>query len=87
MRFLAAAVFYPMLWLRGVVFLLCRLASGLAIIAAVVMVLVSMFTKYRFWLPAGLLAVGSFLSFLLLQVYDSILFRLNPTGRMLVLCQ
>ena len=44
------------------------MASGLAIIAAAVMVLVSMFTKYRFLLPAGLLAVGSFLSFLATEV-------------------
>jgi hypothetical protein len=86
-RILAAAFFYPMLRLRGVVFLFARLVNGVGIIAAVVMVLVSVFSKHRLWLPAGLFAVGSFVSFLLLQVYDSILFWLNPTGRSLILYQ
>jgi hypothetical protein len=84
-RILAATVFYPMLWLRSVVFLLCHLISHLGIIAAVTMALVSLLSKHGFWLLAGLFAVGSFISFLLLQIYDSILFWLNPTGRRLVL--
>jgi hypothetical protein len=87
MRIVAAAFFYPLLWLRNVVFLLGCLVSGLGTMAAVVAVVVSLFSKHRFWLPAGLFAIGSFISFLLLQVYDSVLFWLNPTGRSLTLYQ
>jgi hypothetical protein len=87
MRIVAALVFYPMLWLRGLVLFLGRLLSGFASIAALVMLLVSVFTRHRFWLLACMFALGGFLSFLLLQLYDSILFRLNPTGRTLILYQ
>jgi hypothetical protein len=86
-KYLAAAVFYPMLWMRGFVLALGRLASGFAVIAAIVIGLVSFFTRYRFWLQAGLSAIAGFTIFVLLQLYDSILFRLNPSGRTLVLYQ
>jgi hypothetical protein len=87
MKYLAAAIFYPMLWMRGFVLTLGRLVSGFAAIAAIVTGLVSLFTRYRFWLPAGLFALAGFIIFLLLQLYDSILFRLNPSGRTLILYQ
>ncbi len=87
MKYLAAAVFYPMLWMRGFVLALGRLLSGFAVITAIVIGLVSLFTRYRFWLPAGLCAIAAFIIFLLLQLYDSILFRLNPSGRTLILYQ
>jgi hypothetical protein len=86
-KYLAAVVFYPMLWLRGLVLAVGRLVSGLAIIAAIVIGLVSLFTRYRLWLPAGLSALAGFIIFLLLQLYDAILFRLNPSGRALILYQ
>jgi hypothetical protein len=87
MRLIATLVFYPMLWLRGFVLFLGRLVSGFASIAALVMLLVSAFTRHRFWLLAGMFGLCGFLTFLLLQLYDSILFRLNPTGRTLILYQ
>ncbi len=58
MRILTVVVFYPMLWLRGLVLVLGHLVSGVAGLAAVVMVLSSVFTRHRFWLPAGLLALS-----------------------------
>jgi hypothetical protein len=87
LKYLAAAVFYPMLWMRGLVLAVGRLVSGFAVIAAIVIGLISLFTRYRFWLPAGLFAIAGFIIFLLLQLYDSILFRLNPSGRTLILYQ
>ena len=87
MRIVAAFVFYPMLWMRGLVLFLGRLVSGFASIAALVMLLVSVFTRHRLWLLAGMFGLSGFLTFLLLQLYDSILFRLNPTGRTLILYQ
>jgi hypothetical protein len=87
MRIVAAFVFYPMLWMRGLVLFLGRLVSGFASIAAFVMLLVSIFTRHRFWLLACMFALCGFLAFLMLQLYDSILFRLNPTGRSLILYQ
>src|ERR1039457_133366 len=47
MKYLAAAVFYPMLWMRGLVLALGRLMSGFAVIAAIVIALISLFTRYR----------------------------------------
>jgi hypothetical protein len=87
LKYLAAAVFYPMLWMRGLVLALGRLVSGFSVIAAIVIGLISLFTRYRFWWPAGLFAIVGFIIFLLLQLYDSILFRLNPSGRTLILYQ
>ena len=86
-RYLAAAVFYPMLWLRGFVLAVGRLASGVAIIGAVAIGLVSLLTRHRLWLPAGLSVLAGFIIFLLMQLYDAILFWLNPSGRTLILYQ
>ena len=78
-------VFYPLLWLRGVVVFLTRVVSVLAMMAAVAVGLGAIFTHQNLWLLAGVCAAGSLLAFLLQQLYDSLLFRLNPTGRMLIL--
>lgn len=87
MRILASVLFYPMLWFRAIVLIVGRFVSSVGMIAAVIMALVSCLTIHRLWLEAGLCTLGSFIIFLMLQIYDSILFRLNPTGRTLILYQ
>jgi len=67
MKFLAAAVFFPMLWLRGLVIVLGRALSTLLSLGGVI--------------AAGLSLLTRFLAFLGMQLYDSILVRLNPTQR------
>jgi hypothetical protein len=67
----------------------CKCLDRLPIhaVMVLVMLLVSVFTRHRLWLLAGMFGLCGFLAFLLLQLYDSILFRLNPTGRTLILYQ
>jgi hypothetical protein len=85
MQLLRGLVFYPLLWLRDVVVLLTRVVSVLAMMAAVAVGAGAFFTHRNLWLLAGVCAICSFLAFLLQQLYDSLLFRLNPTGRTLIL--
>lgn len=87
MRILASMLFYPMLWLRGIVVIVGHVISSAGMLIAVILVAMSCLTRHRWWLEAGLFALASFIAFLLLQVYDALLFRLNPTGRTLILYQ
>jgi hypothetical protein len=70
-----------MLWLRGLVIALGRAVSGLCTISGIVAAGISLFSQYHYWAIAGGLILAGFLSFLFLQIYDSILVRLNPTRR------
>lgn len=85
MQVLRALLFYPLLGLRGLFILLARVVSVLAMMAAVTMGVAAIYSHQNFWLIAAVCAIGSFLVFLLQQLYDSLLFRLNPTGRTLFL--
>jgi hypothetical protein len=87
MRLIAAFIFYPMLWMRGLLLPLLYLASSLAFAAAALAAVLSIFGRHSFWPGTAIFAAASFLSFVLGQLYDSILFRLNPTGRTLILYQ
>jgi hypothetical protein len=81
MKFLAAAVFFPMLWLRGLVIVLGRALSTLLSLGGVIAAGLSLLTRHHYWLIAGMLCASGFLAFLGMQLYDSILVRLNPTQR------
>ncbi len=87
MTFFESVLFYPMLWFRAIVLIIGRFISSVGLIAALIMALGSCITRHRLWLETGLCALISFVAFFLLQIYDSILFRLNPTGRTLILSQ
>jgi hypothetical protein len=83
MRILRGLVFYPLLWLRGLVVVLSRVVSVLGRLAAVAVGTGSLLSYQNLWLLAGICAASSFLAFLLLELYDIVLLRLNPTGRTL----
>ena len=80
MKYLAAVIF-SLLWLRGVVIAVGRAISGLCTISGIIAAGVAAFTRYHCWAIAGGLILTGFLCFMFLQLYDSILVRLNPTGR------
>jgi hypothetical protein len=84
MRILRGLVFYPLLWLRGLVVVLSRVVSVLGMLAAVAVGTGSLLSHQNLWLLTGICAAGSFLAFLLLQLYDTVLLRLNPTGKTLL---
>jgi hypothetical protein len=84
MRVLRLLVFYPFLWLRGPLVVLSRVVSVLGMLAAVALGTGSLLSHRNLWLLAGICAASSFLAFLLLELYDTVLLRLNPTGRTLV---
>ena len=81
MKYLAAVIFFPLLWLRGFVIAVGSAISGLCTISGIIAAGVAAFTQYHCWAIAGGLILAGFLCFMFLQFYDSILVRLNPTGR------
>jgi hypothetical protein len=83
-RALCGLVFYPLLWLRGLVVVLSRVVSVLGMVAAVAVGTGSLLSHQKLRLLAGICAASSFLAFLLLELYDTVLLRLNPTGRTMI---
>jgi hypothetical protein len=81
MKFLRGLVFFPMLWLRRLVLGIMRILSGLFALAGFVVLVVSAVTRYHLWLLGAALLLLSFLSFMAMYLYDSILISLNPTAR------
>jgi hypothetical protein len=80
-KYLAAVIFFPLLWLRGFVIAVGRAISGLCTISGIIAAGVAALTRYHCWAIAGGPILAGFLGFMFLQFYDSILVRLNPTGR------
>jgi hypothetical protein len=78
---LRGLVFYPLLWLRGLFVVLSRVLSVLGMLAAVAVGTVSLLSHQNLWPLAGICAASSVLAFLLLELYDTVLLRLNPTAR------
>ena len=78
---LKGIVFYPLLWLRGIVIKVGRLLAGLLLFAALLSLWVGDIpTKISIaW------AVMSFALFLLCHFYDWVLIKLNPTDNILIL--
>jgi hypothetical protein len=87
MKFLAFAVFYPLLWLRSIFVGLGKLIGGVFTLIFVVLLAIKILdsTTPVPWLAVVLSGVLGFGSFLLLEFYDNILLRLNPTGNDLAL--
>ena len=81
MKFLRGLVFFPMLWLRRLVLGIVRMFSGLFALTGFVVLVVSAATRYHLWLLGVALLLLSFLSFMAMYLYDSILISLNPTDR------
>ena len=81
MKFLRGLVFFPMLWLRRLVLGIVRILSGLFALTGFVVLVVSAVTRYHLWLLGAALLMLSFLSFMAMYLYDSILISLNPTNR------
>jgi hypothetical protein len=80
-RALRAFFFFPLLWLRRLFFGLSRLASGFFGLAGTVVLFISTCTRYHNWLLGGAMLAVSFLAFLAMFLYDSLLMSLNPTDR------
>jgi hypothetical protein len=83
MRVFRGLVFYPLLSVCGPVVVLSRVVSVLGMLAAVAIGTGLLLAHQNLWLLAGICAASSFLAFLLLELYDTVLLRLNPTGRTL----
>lgn len=83
MKFLKAALFYVLFYLRGLFMLAGRLLGGLFLLLCIV----SLFIKSYPWYASVALGVLGFATFLLRQFYDQLLLKLNPTGSGLTLYQ
>ncbi len=86
MRFLKSLLFYPLLWLRGLVLLVGKLMSGFFMLG---FLLVGGFKfagelEVSGWIVA-FYAVAGVVVFTLVELYDQLLLRLNPTGYDLIL--
>jgi hypothetical protein len=82
MRVFRGLVFYPLLSLCGLVVVLSCVVSVLGMLAAAAIGTGSLLAHQNLWLLADICAASSFLAFLLPELYDTVLLRLNPTGRM-----
>ncbi|CAK3333889.1 conserved hypothetical protein [Vibrio crassostreae] len=81
MNILKGVVFYPLLWLRGLLIRIGRLIAGLLLFSALLSALMGE-------LPTQIsitFAVMSFALFMLCHFYDWILIKLNPTDNILIL--
>ena len=86
MRFMKAVIFYPMLWLRGIINLIGRFVAGLFLLGFIFVCCAKLLgVEYVRWWDVGLIGLMSFVIFLLLEFYDQILLRLNPTDNILIL--
>lgn len=75
-------IFYPMFWLRGIFLLVGKLLGGFLLLGGIF--------EYFIGAPTiiwSMTLTFSFLIFILRQTYDTILLKLNPTGRDLILFQ
>lgn len=81
-RVVKGLVFYPMLWLRGILIWLLLALSGLFLLGGIFMWIV---TGLEF--GTGLMLGLSFVLFLFRQAYDHILIKINPTDNFLYLSQ
>lgn len=79
-KILRSIVFYPMLWLRGLMLLVGKVLGGLFLIVGVV----GFVAKFPMGLSI-LMIVLSIVTFVISFTYDLILLKLNPTGQTLVL--
>lgn len=77
---LKGIVFYPLLWLRGILVKLGRLLAGLLLFAA----LTSLFFDEMPTKLSIAWAVMSFALFMLCHFYDWVLTKLNPTDNILI---
>jgi hypothetical protein len=85
-RFFKSLLFYPLLFLRGIV----RLVLGFfGVVCGLVSPLLAAIAYFghtpKLWFPAGILLLLSFLFFVLRVSYAWILLKLNPTDNTLIL--
>lgn len=83
MRIIKAIIFYPLFYLRRFILTLLRALCGLTFFATLIFAIIDE-------IPNGMAVftgIISFGSFLLCQLYDYILLRLNPTDDELILLQ
>lgn len=78
-KMMKSMIFYPMLWLRGLITILLRMLSGLSFLVGLILV-GALFGEEHYALILLLVFGQSFLFFLMAFFYDKILLKLNPTG-------
>ena len=87
MKIIKALLFYPLLWLRGIVLRIGRLLSGLCLLGVASMLILKSIDKAPNleWTQILMSAVMAFAIFMLLEFYDQLLLKLNPTSNKLTL--
>ena len=81
MRFIKAIFFYPLLWVRRILKIILKI-TGVAFVLGSIFPFVAPDMHWGFGI---LFVVLGFLTFLLSQLYDQLLFKLNPTDTVLIL--
>ena len=77
-----SAIFYPMLWLRGIFLPIAKIIGAICTLCFLCMALV-----LHALVPAVVMGLLGFGTFMLRQRYDAMLLNLNPTGHELQLWQ
>lgn len=86
MNTLKSAIFYPMMWLRRPFLMFSKILGGLLFISALVLIFGD-HNREGFWKMLIVSSGLSFFLFMLNQVYDQVLLKLNPTNHDLFLRQ
>jgi hypothetical protein len=85
---LKCIIFYPMLWFRVVIRLIFGLLAYGCLFAGIILFFASMLGKLpgpNSWVSWVFTLGASFISFMILTLYDAILLRLNPINDILIL--
>lgn len=84
LKLLKSIIFYPMLWLRGVLLGICKIISGVFLLGFIVSLFYGKSAPLSMKIILGVL---SFIFFILSFWYDTLLLKLNPTDIELTLFQ
>lgn len=87
MNIIKTLFFYPLLWLRGIFLSIGKIVSVICLLSSVLMVILKMIEQFSTieWIQIVPTAAIGFGIFMLMEFYDQILLKLNPTGAELTL--
>ncbi|NVK55879.1 MAG: hypothetical protein HWE26_09700 [Alteromonadaceae bacterium] len=87
MNIIKAVFFYPLLWLRGIFLGIGKISSVICLVSSVLMIILKMTEQFSTieWVQIIPTAVIGFGTFILMEFYDQIILKLNPSGAELTL--
>ncbi len=87
MKIIRFLLFYPLLWMRGLFLAIGKILSFICVTSSALMGILKMTDQFSNieWSQIIPLALVGFALFMLMEFYDMLLLKLNPTGATLTL--